>query len=153
VSRTIRKFSKGGGMTVLVLGMIAVLAACGREEPRPDTTTEAAKTHVHQAAAENAPRTASGVTEVASRDVVCMVTNRVFHAPQIPVEVGGRTYYGCCEGCKATLANDASARRAIDPVSGRSVDKAEAVIGALPDGSVLYFENAANLRAWNAARG
>ncbi len=72
---------------------------------------------------------------------VCMVNDQLFGKDQIPVEVQGRTYYGCCEMCKGRLASDETARTAVDPLSGKNVDKATAVIGAKPDGSVLYFEN------------
>src|SRR5262245_1055880 len=74
---------------------------------------------------------------------VCMINNQVFEKDQIPVQVEGRTYYGCCEMCKERLAKDKAAREATDPVSGKTVDKAKAVIGALPDGSVFYFESEA----------
>ena len=37
---------------------------------------------------------------------VCMVTNKLFPNVQIPVEVADKTYYGCCEMCKAQLANN-----------------------------------------------
>jgi YHS domain-containing protein len=60
-------------------------------------------------------------------------------APQIPVEVGGRTYFGCCAMCKGRLESDPSARTAKDPVSGQQVDKSAAIIGAKEDGTVLYF--------------
>jgi YHS domain-containing protein len=72
---------------------------------------------------------------------VCMVNDTVFAKDQIPVQVGSKTYFGCCEMCKGRLATDASARSATDPVSGKAVDKATAVIGATPDGKVLYFES------------
>lgn len=72
---------------------------------------------------------------------VCMVNDTVFQRDQIPVQVEGRTYYGCCEMCKGRLGTDAAVRSAKDPVSGHTVDKATAVIGATPDGKVLYFEN------------
>jgi YHS domain-containing protein len=72
---------------------------------------------------------------------VCMVNNQVFDKDQIPVTVDGKTYYGCCEMCKERLTKDAAMRSAVDPVSGKPVDKATAVIGALPDGKVLYFES------------
>lgn len=72
---------------------------------------------------------------------VCMVTNMVFPNEQIPVSHSGKTYYGCCQGCKKTLSQDASARTAIDPVTKKSVDKATAVIAARDDGSVIYFES------------
>lgn len=77
---------------------------------------------------------------------ICMVNNAVFDKPQIPVEVNGETYYGCCSMCKTTLEQDASSRQAVDPVSGKTVDKAKAVIGASPDGKVYYFENEENMR-------
>lgn len=72
---------------------------------------------------------------------VCMVNNTVFPKDQIPVQVDGKTYFGCCEMCKGRLQQDAASRQAVDPVSGKTVDKATAVIGATPDGKVLYFEN------------
>jgi YHS domain-containing protein len=72
---------------------------------------------------------------------VCMINNQVFEKDQIPVEVEGRTYYGCCAMCKERLAKDPASRQAVDPVTGKTVDKAKAVIGALPDGNVLYFES------------
>lgn len=72
---------------------------------------------------------------------VCMINNTVFPKDQIPVEVNGKTYFGCCEMCKGRLASDAGARTATDPITGKPVDKATAVIGATPDGKVYYFEN------------
>lgn len=72
---------------------------------------------------------------------VCMVQDTVFERDQIPVAVEGKTYYGCCEMCKGRLADDESVRTATDPVSGKAVDKATAVIGAGSDGKVRYFES------------
>ena len=80
---------------------------------------------------------------------VCMVTNMLFPRDQIPVQVGKKTYYGCCENCKKTLTDDASARTAIDPISGKRVDKAQAVIGAFVDGGVLYFESKKTFTQYN----
>jgi YHS domain-containing protein len=72
---------------------------------------------------------------------VCMINNQLFEKDQIPVPVQGKTYYGCCEMCKERLAKDVNARTATDPVTGKTVDKATAVIAAQADGSVLYFES------------
>lgn len=77
--------------------------------------------------------------EIVPTNKVCMVTNMVFPRPQIPVVHAGKTYYGCCENCKKTLSEDASSRIGTDPVTGKSIDKAKAVIAAREDGSVLYF--------------
>lgn len=79
---------------------------------------------------------------------VCMINNQVFEKDQIPVEVEGRTYYGCCAMCKERLAKDPASRQAVDPVTGKTVDKATAVIGALPDGNVLYFESEATFEKY-----
>lgn len=72
---------------------------------------------------------------------VCMINNTFFPKDQIPVQVDGKTYFGCCEMCKGRLASDAAARTATDPITGKTVDKATAVIGATPDGKVFYFES------------
>lgn len=79
---------------------------------------------------------------------VCMVNNAVFEKDQIPVQVSGKTYYGCCEMCKERLAKDAAARTATDPVTGKTVDKATAVIAAKADGTVLYFESEKTLEQY-----
>lgn len=80
---------------------------------------------------------------------VCMVNNQMFVKEQIPVVIGEKTYYGCCEMCEVKLKEDPESRVAIDPVSGNSVDKATAVIGAAPDGKVYYFENLENLKTYS----
>ena len=81
---------------------------------------------------------------------VCMVNNRFMGKPQIPVDVAGKTYFGCCEMCKSRLADDPSARTAVDPLTGTTVDKADAVVGRDNSGVVLYFENEANLNRYQA---
>lgn len=87
---------------------------------------------------------ANSLTEVEGKKV-CMITDQLFVKDQIPVELEGKTYYGCCEMCEAKLKNNPESRVGIDPVSGNKVDKSEAVIGAAPDGSVYYFESQENL--------
>lgn len=103
------------------------------------------------AATEEAAPAKTTLTLVEAKKV-CMVNNTVFAKDQIPVKVEDRTYYGCCEMCKERLAKDAAARTGVDPVSGKPVDKAKAVIAALPDGSVLYFESKANFDAYASGK-
>jgi len=79
---------------------------------------------------------------------VCMVNNKAFDTEQIAVDVGDKTYYGCCAMCKGKLEKSTSIRAAIDPVSGETVDKATAVIGADADNTVYYFENQENLHSF-----
>lgn len=79
--------------------------------------------------------------KVVENEKVCMVTDMFFAKKQIPVTHQGKTYYGCCQNCKKTLSEDANARKATDPVNGKSIDKASAVIAAREDNSVVYFES------------
>jgi YHS domain-containing protein len=81
---------------------------------------------------------------------VCMINNQRFSKVQIPIEVEGRTYYGCCDMCKDKLGGDPTSRVAVDPVSGKEVDKAKAVIGVDADGAAYYFESAENLKRYKA---
>lgn len=82
-------------------------------------------------------------------EYVCMVTDRLFSKEQIPVEVEGKTYYGCCEMCKGRLANDPDVRKGIDPLSKNRVDKAQSVKAANSEGEIFYFENKQNLTEFN----
>jgi YHS domain-containing protein len=75
----------------------------------------------------------------------CFITKHRFDKPQLPVVLDGKTYYGCCDMCKAKLTNNRSSRFDIDPVSGRKVDKATAVIGADSTGKIYFFENEKDL--------
>jgi YHS domain-containing protein len=86
-----------------------------------------------------------GLVQVESK-YVCMINNQRFNKEQIPIAVGERTYYGCCQMCKDKLRNDPRSRVAIDPVSKKKVDKATAIIGVDDDGSAFYFENVENLK-------
>jgi YHS domain-containing protein len=81
---------------------------------------------------------------------VCMINEHNMGKDQIPVEIDGKTYYGCCAMCKKTLAEKPETRVATDPVTGKQVDKAVAVIGAQEDGRVFYFENEQSLAKHNA---
>ena len=63
-----------------------------------------------------------------SSNLVCMVNNAYMGKEQIPVEFEGKTYYGCCNMCVDKINNNREVRYAIDPVTGREVDKATAFI-------------------------
>ena len=76
---------------------------------------------------------------------VCFINKRRFDKPQNPVTVEGRTYYGCCSMCTSKLQHDPASRFDTDPVSGKRVDKATAVIGADSKGKVYFFETEEDL--------
>ncbi len=85
---------------------------------------------------------------VSDRSKVCMVNDRVMGQAQLPVNVDGRTYYGCCAGCVGRLNEDRKARVSTDPVTGRAIDKSEAVILGGEDGEALYFESEETARRY-----
>ncbi len=99
-----------------------------------------------------AAEAASGVAFVETK-TVCMVNDRAMGKDQIPVEVGGKTYYGCCKMCVGNLTNNREYRYSTDPMSGNEVDKAAAYIVQKPGGDVIYFESEENAKKHIAMSG
>ena len=89
------------------------------------------------------------LTKVESKQV-CMINEQYMKKDQIAVDVEGKTYYGCCAMCVERLSKSEKSRYAVDPISGKKVDKAAAIIAADEDANVFYFENEKNLEAYNA---
>ena len=128
--------------------VLSTLAGCASPSSvSPPSTSAGAKAEQPQP-----PRQAGGeaALQVVDAKYVCMINNQRFNKVQIPVEVEGRTYYGCCDMCKEKLGGDPKSRVAVDPVSGKEVDKSKAVIGVDADGAAYYFESADNLKRFKA---
>lgn len=80
--------------------------------------------------------------DIVPADQVCMVNNAYMGKKQFEVEFEGKTYFGCCENCQKRIPTETSARIAIDPITGKGVDKATAVIAITGDrDEVMYFES------------
>lgn len=140
---------------LLLTSALVLAAAAGCNAPAGKQTSHAApEAHTAPPAASSSaaasavaqpsevrPASARAALTRVENSAVCMVNNTYMGRPQIPVAVEGRTYYGCCEMCKGKLERDPASRFATDPVSGRSVDKATAVIARDDSNGVLYFEN------------
>ena len=86
-----------------------------------------------------------GVKQVNSKNI-CFINKSRFNHNLKSVEVDGKKYYGCCPDCLAKLKDDASSRMDVDPLSGKQVDKATAVIGVDKNGKIYFFENIENLK-------
>jgi YHS domain-containing protein len=129
---------------------VAGVSGCTKQDPplpitsAPMTAPSASSVHASVPAMNS-----TGLTRVTDRSLVCMVNNQFMGRPQIPVQVEGKTYYGCCEMCKDRLAKDSTARTGVDPVSNRPIDKSLAVIAKAESGAALYFENEANFAAYS----
>lgn len=79
---------------------------------------------------------------------VCMTQDEVYPRDLIPVEVDGETYYGCCPGCASAIqSNPDRYIWAVDPVSGKRVNKAKAVIYSY-QGKAYYFESEQNVEVF-----
>ena len=124
---------------IVFVTLVALAAACNRKDAAP---------------AEPAPSAAPAVAAAAALErvepsKVCMMNDRFMNVPQLPVEVDGKTYYGCCAMCEKRLKADPGTRSAVDPMTKQRVDKATAVIGKLPSGKVLYFASEQSLRSYS----
>ncbi len=86
---------------------------------------------------------------VDKRETVCAVQDTVGTKAGLPHVVNGKTYYLCCEGCRSSIQKEPGKYTiASDPVSGKKVDKAVAMIYNL-DGKAFYFENDANRKTFS----
>ena len=123
---------------ISLVTMMLGAAACSREAA-PSTTSASS------AAVDGLP---AGMSRVTDASTVCMVNDQFMGRPQIPVEVGGKTYFGCCPVCQGRLTTEPGTRTGLDPVTGQPVDKATAVIVQDTAGKVRYFASEATLRQW-----
>ena len=123
----------------------SALAGC---ESRSSTAAAQPAAAIEPAGGQAAPAPIASLTRIEDASQVCMVNNQFMGKAQIPVEVGGKTYYGCCAMCKDRLEKDAAARTATDPVTGEAVDKSVAVMARDASGAVHYFANANNLASY-----
>ncbi len=84
---------------------------------------------------------------------VCMTQDTIFTRELIPVKIDGKTYYGCCQGCASALKTEPEKYTlAKDPISGKQVNKADAIILGFKN-KALYFESEENARKFTLKQG
>lgn len=132
---------------------VAVSTAQAQGTVTPSAAPHAGMKMAHGDGAELSPGAAVAVTRVTDASTICMMNDQVMGSGQTPIEVEGRTYYGCCAMCNQRLGSDAKLRHGTDPVTQKAVDKSSAVLAKTADGRVLYFENEANLATYMARSG
>lgn len=115
-------------------------------------TTEIIQTEQQSAATAAQPITATNANmpalgEQVPNDFVCMVNDAYMGRLQFEVPFEGKMYYGCCDMCKERIPKDESVRYAIDPLTKKKVNKADAYIVLIGNnGEVVYFENEENYK-------
>lgn len=72
---------------------------------------------------------------------VNMVTNRYTGEQQNAIRVNDKTYFATGDGYALNMKNNSSVRFAKDPVTGKTIDKADAATYSDASGRILYFES------------
>lgn len=147
----------------LIPASMLVLAACtASSEPAVKGEAAPSVPSAHEMPAATAPTAAvptasksvqgstAALTPIADPSTVCMVNDQHMGVAQIPVQVEGKTYYGCCQMCEAKLKQNEQVRLGKDPVTQNAVDKATAVLAMDAKGKVLYFESEESMRSYAA---
>tara|TARA_R110000868_G_scaffold408148_1_gene690537 strand:+ start:2296 stop:2868 length:573 start_codon:yes stop_codon:yes gene_type:complete len=95
-------------------------------------------------------RASSQTYEIVPNGKVCMANNRFMGVPQIPIDVNGTSYYGCCENCVEKLQKNLDdVRFGNNPLNDTKVDKASAaIVQDKSSGSVFYFASKADAQAF-----
>jgi len=77
-------------------------------------------------------------------NMVCMVRGDIKNKATLPLHIGDETYYACCKKCLLKLEeNVGNIRFTIDPISGESISKADAVMKQDPQRPerVMFFKS------------
>ncbi|MDR6547751.1 YHS domain-containing protein [Chryseobacterium rhizosphaerae] len=127
---------------LIIIFCAVTWSACSNEKPKKNSQ-EVSTTKKMQPVASG--KYAKG--DKVPNETVCMVNNAYMGKKQIEVPHNGKIYYGCCEMCVERIPKDKTVREAVDPYTGKTVDKANAYIVVISDeGEVAYFENEENYK-------
>lgn len=129
----------------ILISLVVLLFACSSKTEKSQAATEQApKMEMEKDASSNQK------FEIVDNEKVCMVNDKFMSVKQIPIAVDGITYYGCCQNCvKKIQDNLGDVRYSKDPISGKKVDKASAiVVQNKEDGTVKYFESKASAQGY-----
>lgn len=118
---------------LIILGLLVFLAAIIVYAPL--LNDEVNDEHINYSSLEG---------EIIPNRFVCMLRGDVKSRPTLPIEVNSKTYWACCQNCLGKLQrNENNVLFAIDPLSGESVNKADAIIRRDPQNNkrVFFFKS------------
>jgi YHS domain-containing protein len=139
--KNLKVIIKQNSKIFLAIMVIPFLLLSCNSSTKKDTTNQQKTEDVAQVPKPTQEKVTNFKYEIVQNDKVCMVNDRYMVVKQLPVEVNGITYYGCCENCVEKIQqNIGDVRYAKDPLNGNKVDKASAIIVQnKKDGVVYYF--------------
>jgi len=128
-------------ISTLFLILASILLLSCANEKKDKTVTASLSVTKTKPTQTNSIVVSQATYEIVPNDKVCMVNDRFMGVEQIPIDVEGTTYYGCCQGCVDKLQkNIDNVRFGSNPINDVKVDKANAVIVQdKSKGSVYYF--------------
>ena len=144
--KKIKLISGKSSKTLLIFLSFALLVfSCNTKEKKEVVPQETSKKEIQVASPLKIGESSSNF-EIVENEKVCMVNDRYMTVKQIPIDVKGITYWGCCEMCvKKLQENIAGVRFAKEPNTGKEVDKANAIIVQNKEnGTVFYFDSKAS---------
>ena len=85
--------------------------------------------------------TIANAQNIEDRRYVCMMQDSLQVKPGTPIEIDGKTYFGCCSMCAGKMKGEPKKyTMAKDPITGTLVDKSTAFIFG-HEGQAYYFES------------
>jgi YHS domain-containing protein len=140
--KNLKVIIKQNSKMFLVAIIIPLLILSCSSGTKKETTNQTKSEEVVHAPTPTQKVVSNSKFEIVSNEKVCMVNDRYMYVDQIPIEVNGITYYGCCEDCVMKIQkNIGDVRYAKDPVSGNKVDKASAIIVQNKNSGMVYYFN------------
>ena len=90
----------------LFIPVLLLLFSCNSDTKK---TSEVIKQHSSEQNIQSS--SSENKYEIVENEKVCMVNDRFMGVKQIPIEVQGITYYGCCQNCVKTFGLLVSKKR------------------------------------------
>lgn len=140
ITNPINKIYQLSASILMVLLISLLLLSCSDKNKK--VTQSATQANVVEQSKTSELATSTQNYEIVPNKKVCMVNDRFMGVDQIPIEVSGIMYYGCCENCVEKLQkNLEDVRFGSNPLNNKKVDKASAIIVQdKSSGGVFYFD-------------
>lgn len=136
-------------MIAMAMSFLIALPSCEKKESKRSAYSKNQLSNE----SEKTAQLGQSAFQVVPASKICMPQDRVFPNKMFSIEYNGKTYYGCCMGCIKKIKKDPNRYIwAKDPISGETVDKADAIILDI-QGKAVYFASKDNARNFASKHG